>query len=351
MSGCDSHKIISIKKGQTECVALNKGIHKHITVCGDYAAAVLPTSPENFLASNEIFNPFSVNNDGDDGAIRIPHSTDIDIQDEFTFECDVELNELGSNQNLYFQRQTSGGSGGVLFRPSSDGSILLILWNSSGGAFTHEFDAEIVDTDWHHIGLTISDTSFITLYLDKVAVDSVQAPESPTSVPEDIGITCSMTNSTIGGSYEMNVDNIRFWHVERTAQQIADNADVILEGNETGLMAYYKCDENGDPEDTLVDSAGDNDAVLSGGITYQQSVRFGSENITTFSWDAVAGVNGYNIYISVDEGAFVKHNGALITDLEYSIEELDSGDYQVYVTSENDEGESDPSNIESFTVS
>lgn len=42
MGNCTTHKVVSLRKGQKECVVLNKGIRKHITVCGDYLSAAVP---------------------------------------------------------------------------------------------------------------------------------------------------------------------------------------------------------------------------------------------------------------------------------------------------------------------
>lgn len=71
---------------------------------------------------------------------------------------------------------------------------------------------------------------------------------------------------------------------------------------------------------------------------------------TNFTWDAVSGVDGYNLYESVDGGAYVKKNTSLITQTTYSSDELSNGNYNFYVTAVENGVESDPSNIVNVQV-
>lgn len=70
-------------------------------------------------------------------------------------------------------------------------------------------------------------------------------------------------------------------------------------------------------------------------------------NIT---WDAVADVNGYNVYLSTDGGAFEKQNTELITALEYTIEALDVGEYEVRVVAVRNDIESEGCSAVEFKV-
>lgn len=68
------------------------------------------------------------------------------------------------------------------------------------------------------------------------------------------------------------------------------------------------------------------------------------------TWNPVDDVDGYNVYLKFDEGEFEKQNTELITDLEYTIEDVADGEYEAYVTAVREGQESDPSEIVEFEV-
>lgn len=337
---------VAVTKGQEHHLTVKNDIDDHVLLCGDYAAGAAVLSPQNLTHQFLNTNPYSITNDGVDGAIRIPQSNSIDFKDEFTFECDVKRPRLDVVDRIFWQRQTTPTGGGGFFGFHSDNTVRLTFFGVGDVVFTTVVD----DLDWHHIAFTISDSSLVTLYLDKVAVETAQLSSSPKAASNsDLGLTCAITDNTLGVSYDLTIDNVRFWNVERTAAQISDNADVILEGNEAGLTAYYKCDENGTPANTLVDSVAANNGTLSGGMFYSDLVRFREEPVE-LSWDSVAGVDGYNVYLNKDAGGYVKQNGGLVTEIDYSLGELTEGSYQAYVTAVLGANESEPSNVEQFEI-
>ena len=67
------------------------------------------------------------------------------------------------------------------------------------------------------------------------------------------------------------------------------------------------------------------------------------------TWDAVAGVDGYNVYIK-DNGAFVRRNLDLITDTTYEIEDVEEGEHEGYAKSVLNGVESNPSNVKGFEI-
>lgn len=84
---------------------------------------------------------------------------------------------------------------------------------------------------------------------------------------------------------------------------------------------------------------------------YVQSVNINAgETNALIEWDVVTGVDGYNVYVSIDGGAYVKDNETLITDLEYLMINLADGDYDVYVTASLQDIESEASTIVEFSI-
>ena len=48
----------------------------------------------------------------------------------------------------------------------------------------------------------------------------------------------------IGENFHGKIDDVRFWNLSRSAEQIKENMTKTLVGNETGLVAYYTMDVN-----------------------------------------------------------------------------------------------------------
>jgi len=69
------------------------------------------------------------------------------------------------------------------------------------------------------------------------------------------------------------------------------------------------------------------------------------------SWDSVADIAGYNVYVSEDGGSYIKENNSLITGTSYTKTGLVEGvTYDGYVVAVRGDLESDPSNIVEFAI-
>ena len=113
---------------------------------------------------------------------------------------------------------------------------------------------------WHHLAATHSSTSSPStkLYID----GNLEATASFTIN------TSSSGNVLVGKSaywsereFDGSIDEVRIWSVARTATQIADNIHVLLDGDETGLEAYYKM-SNGSGTTITDNSANSNTGTM-----------------------------------------------------------------------------------------
>lgn len=68
------------------------------------------------------------------------------------------------------------------------------------------------------------------------------------------------------------------------------------------------------------------------------------------SWDSVVGADGYNVYLSRNDGAFERKNPSLILTEAYNVNGLLAGNYRGFVKSVESSVESGPSNIEVFDI-
>lgn len=129
------------------------------------------------------------------------------------------------------------------------------------------------DGAWHHVAASW-DGTIVTL---KLYIDGIQ--KNTTSGCWNGRSYANSRNFAIGGQYSYSdgkrrgfkglIDDVRLWNRVKTAQEIANNKNSELRGSETGLIAYWKLNNNGS------DSAGSNDlSVGSGNVSYSRNVPF-----------------------------------------------------------------------------
>ncbi len=149
-------------------------------------------------------------------------------------------NIFGGNDNLDYTVETwvqiTGTYSNIFNFGYADTSLSIndlgqIDFSGAEGLFQTVSDANISDNQWHHIAISYSnDRNISNIYIDG-SLDKNQTGE-----------TSFQGNLTIGGDAVL-IDEVRIWNTERTPTQISNNKNQQLEGNESGLIAYYNFDE------------------------------------------------------------------------------------------------------------
>ena len=144
-------------------------------------------------------------------------------------------------------------------RIQNGSNYIVAGWGSSNPQFIVSTDGEtngvlngtesvIEDNTWHHIACVWKKNEIFATYLDGVLQNSRVAAN--VNLPNLAG-TEGKLGSLNGGSEFMtgNLDDVRIWNVARTASQISANRNCELQGNESGLVAYYKFNQGLDAAD------------------------------------------------------------------------------------------------------
>jgi hypothetical protein len=100
-----------------------------------------------------------------------------------------------------------------------------------------ELTADVTENKWHHVA-GLYDGSTMSLYLDGVLVGTQTTTIRTGDKPIVIGKRVDADQYFNG-----QLDEIRVWKIARTAAQIRDNMANSLQGDEPGLMAYYRMDQ------------------------------------------------------------------------------------------------------------
>ncbi len=119
------------------------------------------------------------------------------------------------------------------------------------------YGASINSNQWYHIAY-VRTASSVTVYLDGNVYASDNNPDDGAQTMLYIGAYDDYGN----GPFKGNIDEFRLWDEARTQQQIQDNKDKELTGNEANLLIYYDFN-NGSGNSSVTDRAGgDDDGTL-----------------------------------------------------------------------------------------
>ncbi|NML66047.1 T9SS type A sorting domain-containing protein [Hymenobacter sp. RP-2-7] len=122
--------------------------------------------------------------------------------------------------------------------------------------WSNDLDATTADLSgaWHHVAASYDPaTNTRCLYLDGALVSTDQpSTATPHAVPNADNLRIGSTN--FGEFFPGSIDEVRVWSVTRTAAQIAATRSMSIPGSTTGLVAYYRLNENGGT--TVADATG-----------------------------------------------------------------------------------------------
>lgn len=166
------------------------------------------------------------------------------VGDDFTIEYLVKTTQLGSSGSMWYNGvgivdAEVGGSTND-FGTSLNGSKLAFGIGNSD--YTIISNASINDGTWKHIAVTrTKSTGAIAIYINGVL--------DKTGTCSNYGTLNAPSFVRLGGMqtatnyFDGALDDIRFWNLVRTQAQIAANMNQELNGDESGLVAYFKCNQ------------------------------------------------------------------------------------------------------------
>jgi gliding motility-associated-like protein len=183
--------------------------------------------------------PFTNNALHLDGVNDVVNLSSLSIQDGATaFTIEAWIKPDNSNfdgaWHAIFGKQSGANNTRVPSLYLMNGKIHLSAWEDNTladfGFVTP--NAYILQNVWSHIAVVKEGTAF-KVYVNGNLVYTALAPTAVNvNNPYQIGY--------VDNYYAGVLDEVRFWNTSRTASEIADNMNVTLTGNETGLQDYYQ---------------------------------------------------------------------------------------------------------------
>lgn len=173
---------------------------------------------------------------------RASNSTfDITATNDRTFEAMVKINTAKANAGIFTRWSNEGGSNkNMLCRFTSGRNVQVYAGSGSAtGSSVTSATALAVGT-WYRLSIVWSgstDDKF-RIYIDGTLDATLSGTASPSAA------TSSMifggASGLSGVDSDLQMDDIRIWSTARTQSEIDTNKNVELDGTETGLIEYWK---------------------------------------------------------------------------------------------------------------
>ena len=211
--------------------------------------------------------------------------------DNITMEAWVKADTIASNNIRIMYNGDSGNSGYGIYLDVNKQPCVLV-----GGVGWPTVEAVSLNTSqWYHLA-AVRNNGVWMFYINGTAYVPTNSTLAPSALAPGNEFTIGNrphANENFTGS----IDEVRFWTVARTGQQIRDNMYIKLQGNEAGLLAYYNFDQPG------ITAGGDNTGVSS--VT---DVAGGNQNLDITGFARSGDTS--NFVQSVNMGTFQLGNAA-----------------------------------------
>jgi hypothetical protein len=189
------------------------------------------------------------------GYVSIPASSAFDFSNGFTFEAWVNGSDTGSCSSLAGKDYTKAFWVGVC------GTTLRSYLHGYTPPTNTQFDGgKVPANEWTHIAVTFDGTTH-KHYIDGELVASRAESGPMTTSPTELRISGDTAYQFTYGA----IDEVRFWNVARTLDQIRSTITSTINSPQTGLVAVYHLDGS------AVDSIGGRNGTNQGTSAYLTS--------------------------------------------------------------------------------
>lgn len=213
----------------------------------------------------------SLNFNGSDNFVEIANSpmNAIDTGD-FTIEAWIRGNEADQTNHpmILSNRGTDAFGGGIAFFfhdawGVSQSKMLCFQINADNYLIIDNgsFNGSVLDGQCRHVAIS-RNGNILTFYIDGSEIGNKTLPSASTvnfNGPLLIG-----KDKAINNTFNGIISQCRIWNIARTQIQINDSKETRLQGNETGLIAYWEM--NNENSQTVTDKTGQFNGVLGNSV-------------------------------------------------------------------------------------
>ncbi len=188
---------------------------------------------------------FALDFDGQGGHIEIANHTDFQggSGKSFTIEAWVKIDDFSQDRPIIQKwKDKQDKEWGMVIDSGSSHKVSVAI-EKNGNNFEFNAAGGVLQPNvWHHVAMSYNGGSKLL----RIVVDGVD--EGSTTVPD--GMPSTNSSVQIGRHryqsdklFSGQIDEVRIWNIARTASEIQNTMQTLLDGNEPGLIAYYRFDE------------------------------------------------------------------------------------------------------------
>ncbi|NHN28103.1 T9SS type A sorting domain-containing protein [Flavobacterium jejuense] len=192
-----------------------------------------------FLSFSQIAT--HLNFDGVDDKVVITNESNFDFTTAFSMEAWIRVTSFTQDWQTVISK---GQTGPRIHRYANTDFIAF----GTGGNDDLASTVSVNDGNWHHIAATF-DNGIKTLYIDGVSQGTQIVGTISETNNDNVRIGSQSTFYTPVRAFHGDIDDVRFWNLAKTETEINESKNCALQGNETGLVAYYKFNQGNDGED------------------------------------------------------------------------------------------------------
>jgi len=182
--------------------------------------------------------------DGNDDYIKI--GSKLLWDDALTFELNIKFDNDGAATQTIFNNNS------LYIRKDGGQQIKAYLTLSSSSPIGVEIPDQIEFSEWHHLAVTWDGIKF-KIYFDGALCDTETIKGSSLIESNEARLGTGYLDTLDKDRFKGAMDEVRMWKIARTEQEIMEYKDLRLNGNEPGLITYYRMDEG--IEDFIYDSS------------------------------------------------------------------------------------------------
>ncbi len=223
-------------------------------------------------------------------SITDANQTGLNLIGDCTFEAWIKLEQLPSDistiQNfsiLTKDDETNRCYGFCIVKYLTDfNDQLMLLWWSGGDLNRWAMDASFVAGDvgtWIHIAVTLDvSTQNVIFYKNGVASAGTVINDNAGNSIDDDPVSFMIGGRADGAMYfDGLIDEVRVWNDIRTATEISNNYEREKNGDEAGLVGYWKLNNS-----LLDETANNNDLTNNNAAVFSTDVPFVGANTGFF---------------------------------------------------------------------
>jgi len=216
---------------------------------------------------------------GNNGEINVPFNNNYLVSNQFTIEAYIKVNSTDTYQGfLDFGDYENTQKGFGFFLYGGGWRFYLKTTGTQKTDIEHAQASAPIDI-WVHFAVRFQNGD-LTLYRDGIPVDSKTGENGYEGSVDWNGFSDDMVlgsfDSDAGGGtkyFDGKIDEVRFWNIARSENEIKAYRAIGLNGDEDGLIGYWRFDEG--TGTTVSDlSSINNSGVLLNGATWTQDSEF-----------------------------------------------------------------------------